>query len=157
MPARRLKEFLDQEKVEYATIIHSPAYTAQGIAHSAHISGKELAKTVILKIDDRLTMAVVPANHRVSTGLFKDAIGADVVEIATENEFADAFPGCELGAMPPFGNLWGMPVYIDERLIEDEAIAFNAGNHTELIQLSLTDFMRLVQPTIVSITGALTG
>jgi Ala-tRNA(Pro) deacylase len=154
MPAHRLKEFLDRHGIRYITIIHSPAYTAQAIAHSAHISGKEVAKTVILKADGRLVMAVLPATHKVNTDVFRDAIGADAVELAEERDFIDAFPGCELGAMPPFGNLWDMPVYVAERLTEDETIAFNAGSHTELIQLDYADFEQLVQPKIVPLTHA---
>jgi Ala-tRNA(Pro) deacylase len=154
MPAHRLKEFLDSHGIRYITIIHSPAYTAQAIAHSAHISGREVAKTVILKADGKLVMAVLPATHKVNTDVFKHAIGANQVELAEEREFMDAFPGCELGAMPPFGNLWDMPVYVAERLTEDETIAFNAGSHTELIQLSYADFEKLVQPTVVPLTHA---
>jgi Ala-tRNA(Pro) deacylase len=154
MPAHRLKEFLDRHGVRYITIIHSPAYTAQAIAHSAHISGKEVAKTVILKADGRLVMAVLPATHKVNTDVFRDAIGAKQVQLAEEREFMDTFPGCELGAMPPFGNLWDMPVFVAERLTEDETIAFNAGSHTELIQLDFADFERLVKPKVVPLTHA---
>jgi Ala-tRNA(Pro) deacylase len=154
MPAQRLKEFLDSRNVRYVTIIHSPAYTAQAIAHTAHISGKELAKTVILKVDGELAMAVLPATHKVNLDVLKDAINAGSVELAEERDFLDAFPGCELGAMPPFGNLWNMPVYVAQRLTEDEMIAFNAGSHTELVQLAYADFERLVQPQIVPLTHA---
>ena len=154
MPARKLKEFLDRNDVRYITINHSPAYTAQGIAHIAHISGRELAKTVILKVDGSLVMAVLPATHKVNADVVKEALGAEQVELAKEHEFADAFPGCELGAMPPFGNLWDMPVYVSERLTEDETIAFNAGSHVELIQMTYADFDRLVKPTVLPLTRA---
>ena len=154
MPAQRLKEFLDSRNVRYVTIIHSPAYTAQAIAHTAHISGKELAKTVILKVDGVLAMAVLPATHKVNLDVLKESIGAGSVELAEERDFLDAFPGCELGAMPPFGNLWNMPVYVAKRLTEDEMIAFNAGSHTELIQMAYADFERLVEPQIVPLTHA---
>ncbi len=152
MPATKLKDFLDAQNVRYVSIIHSPAYTAQAIAHSAHISGKELAKTVMLMVDGELAMAVLPATHKVNIDVFRDAINARRVEIATEEDFLTAFPGCEVGAMPPFGNLWDLPVYVAQRLTEDEVIAFNAGTHTELIQMDYTDFERLVQPTIVPLT-----
>jgi Ala-tRNA(Pro) deacylase len=154
MPAQRLKEFLDSRNVRYVTIIHSPAYTAQAIAHTAHISGKELAKTVILKVDGALAMAVLPATHKVNLDVLKESTGAGSVELAEERDFLDAFPGCELGAMPPFGNLWKMPVYVAQRLTEDEMIAFNAGSHTELIQMAYADFERLVEPQIVPLTHA---
>jgi Ala-tRNA(Pro) deacylase len=154
MPARKLKEFLDHNDVRYITINHSPAYTAQGIAHIAHISGRELAKTVILKVDGSLVMAVLPATHKVNADVVKEALGAELVELAKEHEFADAFPGCELGAMPPFGNLWDMPVYVAERLTEDKTIAFNAGSHVELIQMTYADFDRLVKPTVLPLTRA---
>ena len=154
MPAQKLRAFLDQHEIRYITIIHSPAYTAQAIAQTAHISGKELAKTVILKADGRLVMAVLPATHKVNLDVFKKTIGTASVEIAHERDFMDAFPGCELGAMPPFGNLWDIPVYVAERLREDETIAFNAGSHTELIQMAYDDFERLVKPTVVRLTHA---
>ena len=154
MPARKLKSFLDEKKIRYVTIVHSPAYTAQAIAQSAHVSGKELAKTVIFKADGKLVMAVLPATHRVNTDAFREAIGAKNVELAEERDFIDSFPGCELGAMPPFGNLWDIEVYVDERLREDEHIAFNAGSHTELVKMEYADFERLVQPELVSLTHA---
>jgi Ala-tRNA(Pro) deacylase len=154
MPAQKLKDFLDSHDVRYITIIHSPAYTAQAIAHSAHVSGKELAKTVILKVDGKLVMAVLPATHKVNIDVFKSAVGAGSVDLAEERDFMDAFPGCELGAMPPFGNLWNVDVYVAQRLKEDETIAFNAGTHTELIQMAYADFERLVKPKVVPLTHA---
>lgn len=151
MPARKLREYLDSHEVRYITIIHSPAYAAQEIAHAAHIPGKELAKTVILKVDGDLVMAVVPAMYKVDLEAFRSAVGADVVALATEEEFENVFPTCELGAMPPFGNLWKMPVYVAEQLTEDDRIAFNAGSHTELVQMAYADFARLVKPKVVAI------
>ncbi|MHC4949117.1 MAG: aminoacyl-tRNA deacylase, partial [Planctomycetota bacterium] len=106
MAAHKLKQFLDENKVQYESIAHEPSYTAQGIAHSAHLSGKELAKTVILKADGRLVMAVLPGNEKVHLDEFKRSVGAQEVVLAEEPDFLDTFPGCELGAMPPFGNLW---------------------------------------------------
>ncbi|MBT8484310.1 MAG: YbaK/EbsC family protein [Phycisphaerales bacterium] len=149
MPVQKLKKYLDDNLVPYATITHSPAYTAQGIASVAHIPGRELAKSVIMKVDGRLAMMVLPAMERVDTVAFQHAIGAKRVAIANERDFEDAFPGCEVGAMPPFGNLWDVPVYVGESLTEDELIAFNAGSHTELIQMMYEDFERLVKPTVV--------
>jgi Ala-tRNA(Pro) deacylase len=149
MPVKRLKEFLDSHNVKYTTISHSEAYTAQEVAASAHIPGKELAKTVIVKIDGQMAMAVLPAAHRVDFDLLKRTAEAKRVELASEQEFKDLFPECEVGAMPPFGNLYGMAVYAADALAEDEAIAFNAGTHRELIRLPYRDFERLVQPKVM--------
>jgi len=152
MPARKLKQFLDENKVKYTTITHSPAFTAQEIAHSAHIPGKDIAKTVIVKADGEMVMVVLPASDQVVFDFLKAAIGAEQVELATEWEFQDRFPECELGAMPPFGNLFGMEVFVSEGLSEDEDIAFNAGSHVELIKMKYRDFERLVKPRIVRLS-----
>ena len=148
MPAEKLKEFLDSHNIKYVSIRHSLAYTAQEIAASAHIAGKELAKTVMVKIDDQIAMAVLPASFKVSFDLLKKSAGASKVELANEQEFRNRFPESELGAMPPFGNLYGMDVFADESLSQDEEIAFNAGSHTELIKLAYRDFERLVKPKV---------
>ena len=152
MPAKRLKEFLDAEKVKYVVIQHSPAFTAQEIAASAHVSGKELAKTVMVRIDGKMAMAVLPASFKVDFDRLREAAGAERVELAGEAEFEDMFPGCEVGAMPPFGNLYDMEVYVSKRLAEDEEIAFNAGSHTELVRLAYADFARLVSPRVAKIS-----
>ena len=146
MPVKKLKEFLDSEKVKYVAIQHSPAYTAQEIAASSHIRGKELAKTVMVTLDGKLAMAVVPASRKVGFDSLREAAGANSVQLASEQAFRDMFPGCEVGAMPPFGNLYGMDVYVSKLLATDEEIAFNAGSHTELIRLAYRDFERLVKP-----------
>ncbi len=153
MPVKKLKQFLDENKIKYVSIQHSPSYTAQEIAASAHIPGKELAKTVMVKIDDRMAMAILPATQQVDFHQLSRAAKAQEIELATEEEFADKFPGCEIGAMPPFGNLYGMDVYVDESLTEDETIAFNAGSHTELIKLPYADFERLVQPKVANFSA----
>jgi Ala-tRNA(Pro) deacylase len=149
MPIPALKDFLDRNGVRYAIIAHSPAFTTQEIAARAHISGRELAKTVMVKIDDRLAMAVLPASQKVDLEELQRALGARQIEIAREGEFRSWFPGCDLGAMPPFGNLYGMDVYVADSLAEDEEIAFNAGSFTELIQMAYRDFERLVSPTVL--------
>lgn len=148
MPVKKLKDFLDNQKIKYVTVTHSPTYTAQEIAASAHIPGKELAKTVMVKIDGKMAMAVLPASCKVDFDLLKKAAQADRIELASEKEFKDLFPECELGAMPPFGNLYGMEVFVADTLAEDEEIAFNAGSHTELIRLAYRDFERLVKPKV---------
>ncbi len=149
MPIRKLREFLDENKVKYLTISHSPAYTAQEIAASAHIPGKELAKTVMVRVGGKLAMAVLPAIDLVDFDRLADAVG-EKVELVDEKEFKDAFPGCEVGAMPPFGNLYGFDVYVADSLAEDKQIAFNAGSHTELVRLSFDDFERLVKPRVIA-------
>jgi Ala-tRNA(Pro) deacylase len=153
MPLRKLTEFLDSEGVKYQTINHSPAFTAQEVAALAHVPGKELAKTVMVKVDDEIAMAVLPANERVDLDRLQEATGAKRVELASEREFKELFPECELGAMPPFGNLYGVKVYVDDSLAEDEEIAFNAGTHTELMRLPYRDFERLVHPKVVEVAG----
>lgn len=152
MPLTKLREFLDSHQVKYMVISHSIAYTAQGIAALVHLSGKRLAKTVIVKIDGVLAMAVVPAAVHVDLDLLRALTGASVVEIATEQEFKDAFPDCETGAMPPFGNLYDMTVYADKNLAEHEEITFNAGTHHELVRLAWADMVRLVEPQIANLT-----
>ena len=147
-----LKKFLDSHNVKYVTISHSPAYTAQEIAASAHIPGKELAKTVICKIDRKSAMAVLPASFRVDLDHLKAALGAGEIELATEDEFKSLFPDCGVGAMPPFGNLYDMDVYVAEQLAENEEIAFNAGSHTELVRMSYNDFKNLVTPEVIALT-----
>lgn len=149
MPVKKLKEFLDQNQIRYISITHSPAYTAQEIAAMAHIPGKELAKTVMIKLDNTMGMAVLPANHRVDFDMLKELTGAEFILLATENEFKSLFPGCDPGAMPPFGNLYNMPVYVSEALTKDEEIVFNAGSHTELIKMNYKDFEKLVQPKVM--------
>ena len=152
MPVKKLKEFLDKEKIKYVSIIHSPAYTAQEVAASAHITGKELAKTVIVQLDGETAMAVLPANRKIILQDLRDVTGADQVKFVPEDEFKKQFPDCETGAMPPFGNLYGMAVYVAASLTQNEEIVFNAGSHTEVIKLSYKDFERLVQPKVVSFT-----
>jgi Ala-tRNA(Pro) deacylase len=148
MPVKKLKDFLDKNNVKYVTIKHSSAYTAQEIAAKAHISGKKLAKTVMINVDGKMAMAVLPASYHIDFEILKEIFGTRKVELATESEFKYRFPDCELGAMPPFGNLYDMEVYLAESLSEDEEIAFNAGSHTELIKLSYSDYQRLVEPRI---------
>ena len=149
MAIQKLKEFLDNQKVKYVAISHSTAYTAQEIAASAHIPGQQLAKTVMVKLDGKLAMAVLPASYKVDLPALKDAASAKQIDLASEQEFRGLFPECELGAMPPFGNLYDLPVYVDESLTKDDVIAFNAGSHTELIKLSYKDFEALVKPKIL--------
>lgn len=147
----RLKEFLDENYVKYINIVHSRAYTAQEIAEVSHIPGQNLAKTVIVKIDGKFAMVVLPAKDHISFAHLRQTLGALAVDLAMEEEFQGRFPGCEVGAMPPFGNLYDMPVYVSRSLTHDKRIAFNAGTHTELIELSYNDFARLVKPIVIDL------
>jgi len=151
MPIKKLVEYLDSQNIRYKKITHSEAFTAQEIAASAHLPGKELAKTVMVKIDGNMAMAVMPASYKVNLDLLRKESHSSRVDLAKEDEFQEMFPQCEIGAMPPFGNLYEMPVFVSEKLAEDEYIAFNAGSHTELIQLSFKDYKNLVNPKIVKI------
>jgi Ala-tRNA(Pro) deacylase len=147
MPLTKIKDFLNQHHIKYIIIKHSSAFTAQEIAASAHISGKELAKTVMIKFDGKMAMAVLPASYKISFEDLKEVLGVEKVRLAYEQEFMDKFPDCEVGAMPPFGNLYGMEVYVAESLADDEEIVFNACSHTELIGMNYVDFEELVKPT----------
>lgn len=153
MPVKKLKDFLEKSKVKYLSIRHSTAYTAQEIAVSAHVKGRNLAKTVIVKIDGEMNMAVLPAKYQIGIEKLKKAAGGSSAELAKEDDFIKMFPECEAGAMPPFGNLYDMQVYVDKTLTEGEEIAFNAGSHSELIQMSYRDFENLVRPDIAEFSA----
>ncbi len=148
MPAQKLKRFLDENGIRYVAIQHSPAFTAQEVAASAHIPGRELAKTVMVKLDGAMAMVVLPATKKIDLDQLEQVAGVRIASLASEREFQAMFPDCEPGAMPPFGNLYGMRVLVDELLALDEHIAFNAGTHAELIQMAFDDFRRLVNPTV---------
>ena len=152
MPVNRLKEFLDTNNIKYISSFHSNAYTAQEAASSAHIPGRKIAKTVMVKIDGKMAMAVLSASDKVDFALLKEAAGARKAELAGENEFTDLFPGCHIGAIPPFGNLYDMQVIVDEKLTEQTEIVFNAGSYTELITLHYEDFNMLVKPCVANIS-----
>lgn len=153
MSAKSLKAFLDEKGVKYTSVLHSEAFTAQEIAASAHVSGKILAKTVIVDLDGRLAMAVLPANQRVVLQDLRDITGSEHVKFATEEQFKARFPDCETGAMPPFGQLYEMDVYVADSLANSEEIAFNAGSHVEVIKMAYRDFERLTNPRVVNFTS----
>lgn len=151
MAISKLTRFLDQNSVKYTTIRHSPAYTAQEVAASAHIPGRDMAKTVIVKLDGDMKMVVMPASEVVDVDQLKRATGAERIELANENEFRDRFPESDVGAMPPFGNLYNMETIVAQSLSKDHEIAFNAGSHSELLRMRYQDFERLVTPKIMPI------
>jgi Ala-tRNA(Pro) deacylase len=152
--ASRLKSYLDREGVRYMTVAHSPAFTAREIAEAAHVRAKEFAKSVIVHIDGRFAMVVLPASEKLDTHRLRDAIGAKHVRLALEPEFDRLFPGCEPGAMPPFGNLYGLEVFVSPTLAADERIAFNAGSHSEVMWMPYADFERLASPVRVQLAVA---
>lgn len=149
MPLARLCAFLDANRVDYTLLRHPRAYTAQEVAASAHIPGREIAKTVMVRLNGIMVMVVLPAGYQIDFDVLRELTGATTLELASEADFQDLFPHCETGAMPPFGNLYGMDVYVAESLAGDETIAFNAGTHTELVQMKYADFERLVQPRVL--------
>jgi Ala-tRNA(Pro) deacylase len=153
MPVEKLKEFLDRNDVPYETIPHDQAYTTQEVAAAAHIPGRQVAKTVMVRVDGEMAMVVLEAPDKVDLERLREVTGAGMVELAGEAEFRGLFPSCEPGAMPPFGNLWDMQVFVDQRLREDERIAFNAGTHRELMRLAYGDFERLVEPVVAELSG----
>ena len=149
MPTKILKEYLDKNKIKYVAIKHSLAFTAQEIAASAHIKGTDMAKTVLIKIDGKMAMFVLPASYKVNFDQLQETLGTTNIRLANEVEFKDKFSDCDVGAMPPFGNLYGLDVYAADILAKDEQIAFNACSHTELIQLAYKDFEKLVKPRLI--------
>lgn len=146
--AKMLKEFLDKNKVKYEKKKHEEFYTAQEIAHAQHVPGKFMAKSIIVKVDDKMVMFVLPANLMIDMSRLKKLTGAKVLRLATEEEFTNLFPACEIGAMPPFGNLYNVPVCVDKSLTADEFIVFNAGTHTDTIRMKYADFEKLVKPKV---------
>jgi Ala-tRNA(Pro) deacylase len=143
----KLKEFLDSKKVPYTVHTHATAYTAQEVAAAQHVTGHAVAKVVIVKADQRLVMLVLPADRRVDFPALKSVLGLREAELAAEAEFTDVFPGSEVGAMPPFGNLYDVPVYVDRALEKMPEIVFNAGTHTQTVRMGVRDYLDLVKPT----------
>ena len=150
---KRLKDNLDEGKIPYEVYNHALAYTAQEIAAIQHVSGNELAKVVMLEADDQLVMGVIRGNDKIDFHTVEDSLGVQRARLATEAEFIARFPECEIGAMPPFGNLFGVKVFVDPALEKDEYIFFNAGNHVQTVRLKYKDFARLAQPAVVRLAG----
>ena len=151
---KRLKEMLDGAKVPYEVYNHALAYTAQEVAAKQHFSGNEMAKVVMLEVDDKLVMGVIRGNDKINVNEVRESLGARNVRLATEEEFIARFPECEIGAMPPFGNLYGLKVYVDPSLAKDEFIYFNAGNHVQTVHMKYKDFASLVEPQVAHLAGA---
>lgn len=150
---KKLKMVLDEAKVPYEVYNHALAYTAQEIAARQHVSGNELAKVVMIEADDQLVMGVIRGNDKIALHVVEESLNVRHARLATEDEFIARFPECEVGAMPPFGHLFGLNVYVDPALAKDEYIYFNAGNHVQTVRLRYKDFARLVQPQVVRLVG----
>ena len=146
MASEKLKEYLNKKQVRYISFGHRPAYTAQEIAAAVHAPGRDVVKTVMVKLDGQMAMAALPASYQINFGLLRKASGAASAKLAGEAEFKDMFPDCEIGALPPFGNLYGFDVFAAKTLTEGEEIAFSAGSHTELINMAYRDYEKLVMP-----------
>jgi len=151
MIAQKLKALLDEERVVYHVLRHHERYTSQEIAEALHVPGRMVAKVVMVKAAGKLRMAVLPGDLLLDPKAFAKAVGVPDAALATEAEFRDAFPDCEVGAMPPFGNLYGVPVVVDGALAMDEEIVFEAGSHHDAIKLAYADFARLVRPLVADI------
>jgi Ala-tRNA(Pro) deacylase len=150
---RKLKAVLDEAKVPYEIFNHALAYTAQEIAAKQHFSGNDMAKVVMLEVDDELVMGVIAGNQKIDPDTVRGTLGASRVRLATEDEFTSRFPECEIGTMPPFGNLFGLKVFVDPALEKDEDIYFNAGNHVQTVRLRYKDFAALVNPRVVCLVN----
>jgi len=148
--AKKLSAYLDEKKIRYERIVHSKAYTAQETAQAEHAPGKAFAKVVMVRADNRSVMAVMPATHRLDLEQFKKLLRARSLRLATEEEFEKLFADCEVGAMPPFGNIYKLPVYVDQSLSDDENIVFNAGTHRESVKISFSDYQKLIRPQVCS-------
>ncbi len=151
MPVQRMKEFLDKNGIHYEVITHPRAYTAAAVGRLTHIPGREVAKVVVIRVNGELSLAVIPSSRHLDVEKLRSALAAKEVLLVCEREFANTFPDCELGAMPPFGTLYGMPVYVDEELAGDDEIAFNAGSHKELVRMAYDDFEQLEHPQVLRI------
>jgi Ala-tRNA(Pro) deacylase len=150
---KKLRELFDEAKVSYEVYNHPLAYTAQEIAERQHFSGDQMAKVVMLDVDGNLVMGVVTGSQKVNLNTVRASLGAHEVRLAREDEFISKFPDCEIGAMPPFGNLFGIPVYVDPAVEKDESIYFNAGNHVQTVRLRYKDFEKLVKPRVIRLVA----
>lgn len=145
-----IQNYLERNQIPFECSEHSKAFTAQEVAHAAHIPGNRLAKTIIVRVDGQMTMVVLHADERVDLARLRESLGVGAVELVSEKEFEERFPDCESGAMPPLGDLFGMPVVVSESVASENKITFNAGTHTELLTISYEDFKKHVHPVVGS-------
>lgn len=147
--AQRLKRALDAREIPYQTIPHRPGYTATAAATETHTPRQEFAKVVVVWADGQFAMAVLPADHQVRLTELRREMAAHEIRLATEDEIARLCPDCEVGAEPPLGNLYGLPVFLSSWLTGDEAITFHGGTHREAVRMKLQDYMNLVRPRVI--------
>jgi len=147
---KRLQSYLETNKIPYEVANHPKAYTAHDVAHTLDVPGKLVAKVVVVKADRYFVMTVLPSTWRVDLKRLRDVLDARDVRLATETEIANLFPDCQVGTMPPFGNLYGVEVYVDQLLTEDESIVFEAGTYVGAIKLQYKDFADLVRPKVAA-------
>jgi Ala-tRNA(Pro) deacylase len=150
-----LTAYLREHNVPFAIQHHAPAFTGREVAAVSHLPALMTAKVVVVAADERLVMVVVPAAYRVDLGRAHTLLSARMVRLAEERELAAAFPDCAIGAMPPFGNLYGIPVYVDAKLAAQPQLVFQPGSHTETMTVAFADFARLAQPHVVEVAGEL--
>ncbi len=153
----RVTEFLDKSGVNYEVTEHKPAFTAQNLAAVAHEPGKYVAKPVIVRADDKYVMCVLSACHKIDLRALKKQLGAKSVELAEEKDMGEMFPDCELGAAPPFGNLYDLPTVIDKSLEKDDHITFQGGTHEKAIRMSMDDYRKLVAPKVLEFSYHVTS
>lgn len=151
MCGEKVIAYLREHNIKYKSIFHRPAFTAQHTAEVSHISGKLFAKPVLIKVDGRIKMIVVPANYKINFKSLKESFSALDVELVSESEMSEIFSDCEVGAIPPFGNLYGMHVFVSNELAEDSEIYFNAGTHTDLIKMFYKDYEELIHPSVIDV------
>ena len=146
--AQKLTEYLRLTRTGFEAIPHTKTFTAMETAQAEHVPGRMVAKVVMVKADGKVIMAVLPATHHLDWKRLRELLGTPDVRLMSEQEFEQLFTDCEVGAMPPFGNLYGLPVYADGSLAEDEVIAFNAGTHEDSMKMTFRDYVRLVRPIV---------
>lgn len=149
---QKIKSYLDEHKIAYEAIHHRRDYTAQEAAADTHTPGKDFAKTVVLFVDNNYCIVVLPAIYQVDMKKIRKALNAKRVSLASEDEIAEICSDCEVGAMPPFGPFYKLPVYVSHHLAQDHMITFNAGTHEDAIRMLYRDFEKLVKPVVVDLT-----
>ena len=146
--ASKIRVLLEKEHINYQVLEHDLAYTASEVAQVSHLPGHQVVKSVVVKGDGKWILCVLSATHKIDFDKLKKELSLKEAELANEGKVASLFPGCDVGAMPPFGQLAGIPVYVDENLQENETIAFNAGTHTDMLKIRFKDYMRIVKPLL---------
>jgi Ala-tRNA(Pro) deacylase len=153
----KLARFLEERKIPFLTTTHPEAFTAQQSAQAAHVPGRAFAKSVVVNVDGKIWIAVVPATERVDLARLQKCLGAKKARLASEAEFSPLFSDCDLGAMPIFGSLYGVPVLVSHEVTENEEIAFTAGTHRDIVRMRVSDFLATEQPRVCEREAILSG